>query len=75
MSYLTLCLWLVPFTLFVSLSANDNVLPTVNETTRLLSNNDVVSNYFSNKGKKPGLISLFNYAKESILPQRNKKSF
>lgn len=37
--------------------------------------NDVVSNYFSRKGKKYGLLSLFNYAKDSILPQRNKKSF
>lgn len=28
MAYFTLCLWLVPFALFVSLSANENVLPT-----------------------------------------------
>jgi hypothetical protein len=37
--------------------------------------NDVVSNYFSRKGKKYGLLSLFNYAKDSVLPQRSKKSF
>lgn len=36
MAYFTLCLWLVPFALFVSLSANENVLPTVSETTPLL---------------------------------------
>lgn len=72
--YFTLCLWLVPFALFVSLSANENVLPTHAETTPLL-NNDVVSNYFSRRGKKYGLLSFFNYAKESILPQRNKKVF
>lgn len=30
-SYFTLYLWLVPFSLFVSLSANDNVLPTTAE--------------------------------------------
>lgn len=35
--YFTLCLWLVPFALFVSLSANENVLPTHAETTPLLS--------------------------------------
>ncbi|KAG9245668.1 transmembrane adaptor Erv26 [Calycina marina] len=29
-SYFGLCVWLVPFTLFVSLSASDNVLPTMN---------------------------------------------
>ncbi|PSN30170.1 Protein TEX261 [Blattella germanica] len=74
-SYFTLCLWLVPFALFVSLSANENILPTVSETKPLLDDNDVVSNYFSRKGKKYGLLSLFNYAKDSILPQRNKKAF
>lgn len=74
MAYFTLCLWLVPFALFVSLSANDNVLPTSNERTPLLGDNDVVTNYFSSR-KKLGLLSLFNYAKESLLPERNKKSF
>lgn len=28
-SYFGLCVWLVPFSLFVSLSAGDNVLPTM----------------------------------------------
>jgi hypothetical protein len=28
-SYFGLCVWLIPFALFVSLSANDNVLPTM----------------------------------------------
>ncbi|XP_062511781.1 protein TEX261-like isoform X2 [Corticium candelabrum] len=28
LAYFTVCLWLVPFTYFVSLSANENVLPT-----------------------------------------------
>lgn len=37
LSYFTLCVWLVPFALFISLSANDNVLPTVNERSPLLS--------------------------------------
>ena len=37
--------------------------------------NDVVSNYFSRRGKKYGLLSLFNYAKDSVFPQRSKKSF
>lgn len=74
-AYFTLCLWLVLFAFFVSLLANENVLPTVAETRPLLDDNDVVSNYFSRKGKKYGLLSLFNYAKDSVLPQRNKKSF
>lgn len=36
LGYFTICLWIVPFALFVSLNANDNVLPTVNERTSLL---------------------------------------
>ncbi|CAH0391827.1 unnamed protein product [Bemisia tabaci] len=76
MAYFTLCLWLVPCALFVSLSANENILPTVAETRPLLGNdNDVVSNYFSRRCKKYGLLSFFNYAKESVLPQRSKKAF
>ncbi|KAH8418349.1 hypothetical protein KR222_002650 [Zaprionus bogoriensis] len=77
LAYFTICLWMVPFGLFVSLSANDNVLPTtVSAQERRLgsSNPDVVSNYFSGN-KKTGLLSLINYAKETLLPARSKKSF
>lgn len=65
---------MVPFALFVSLSANDNVLPTTVSDSHLAGDQDVVSNYFS-RGKKQGLLSLFNYLKNSIMPGRNKKSF
>merc|ERR1719339_579201 len=59
MAYFTVCMWLVPFSFFVSLSANENVLPTMNTMERrpLLSqeeDNDVVSNYFSKKQKGVG---------------------
>merc|ERR1739841_363394 len=42
MAYFTICLWLVPFSFFVSLSANENVLPTMNTMERrpLLSQED-----------------------------------
>ncbi|CAH1983271.1 unnamed protein product [Acanthoscelides obtectus] len=70
-AFFTLFLWLVPFALFVSLSANDNVLPTT--TDRI--DGDVVSNYFSKRNKKYGLLTFFNYAKESLLPMRTKKGF
>ncbi|XP_060526232.1 protein TEX261 [Cylas formicarius] len=70
-AYFTLYLWLVPFALFVSLSANDNVLPTIAERTDA----DVVSNYLSKRSKKYGLLTFFNYAKESLLPIRVKKGF
>ena len=34
MAYFTICLWLVPFSFFVSLSANENVLPTMSTMER-----------------------------------------
>ncbi|XP_015919814.1 protein TEX261 [Parasteatoda tepidariorum] len=76
LAYFTICLWLVPFAFFVSLSANENILPTMAETRPLNADeSDVVTNYFSRRSKRYGLLSFFNYAKESILPQRVKKSF
>lgn len=33
-SFFGICVWLVPFSLFVSLSANDNVLPTMGSSER-----------------------------------------
>lgn len=76
LAYFTICLWLVPLAFFVSLSSNDNVLPTLAETKPLISDDtDVVTNYFSKKSKRYGLLSLFNYAKDCVLPQRIKKAF
>ncbi|CAG9810769.1 unnamed protein product [Chironomus riparius] len=75
LGYFTLCLWLVPFALFVSLSANDQTLPTYQDTTSANSSeNDVVTNYFSSK-KRKNLLNFFKNAKESVLPMRSKKSF
>ncbi|KAF5273399.1 hypothetical protein FQA39_LY07416 [Lamprigera yunnana] len=71
MAYFTLCLWVVPFALFISLSANENVLPTIIQGT----SGDVVSNYFSKQQKKYGLLTLFNYAKDSVLNRYTKKGF
>merc|ERR1719320_1783585 len=76
MAYFTICLWLVPFSFFVSLSANENVLPTMSTMERrpLLShedNNDVVSNYFSKKQKGVGLLSVFNKVKDSVTPGKS----
>ncbi|XP_015789054.1 protein TEX261 [Tetranychus urticae] len=76
LGFFTLCLWIVPFSFFISLSANDNVLPTLAETRPLVSDDsDVVSHYFSRKTKKYGLYSFLNYCKENLLGSRVKKSF
>ncbi|XP_075989383.1 protein TEX261 [Anticarsia gemmatalis] len=74
-AYFTLCLWMVPLALFVSLSANDYVLPTTGEKQPLLSDNNVLTDYLSRKSKRYSLLSFFSFAKDSILPQRNKKAF
>lgn len=73
LAYFTVCLWLVPFALFVSLGANDNVLPMQNERQPLLDS-DVVTHYLSTK-KKTGLLSFFQYLKENLLPGTSKKIF
>ncbi|KAF7491068.1 Uncharacterized protein SSS_08836 [Sarcoptes scabiei] len=70
LSYFTICLWIIPFAFFVSLSVNDYVLPTSIENR---DENDLISHYFSRKDKRSGLLSLFSYAKESILPQQIEK--
>ncbi|OWF36109.1 protein TEX261-like [Mizuhopecten yessoensis] len=76
LSYFTLCLWLVPFTFFVSLSANENVLPTMTEARPQGQDpSDVVSNYFKAKGKKYGLLSFLKSAQESMLPDRVRKNY
>lgn len=76
LAYFTICLWIVPFALLVSLSANDNVLPTtvspLNETNQ---GDDIVSSIFKKRGKRLGLLSFLRNAQDSILPQRVKKSF
>lgn len=53
-SYFGLCVWLVPFALFVSLSASDNVLPTIGgEGSSSTSGGD------SNKARKgQGMIKV-----------------
>ncbi|XP_074605487.1 protein TEX261 [Brevipalpus obovatus] len=77
LGYFTTCVWMVPFAYFISLSANDYVLPTVNESMPLVSDadSDVVSHYFSRKSKKYGLSTFLNYLKETLLGPRTKKSF
>jgi len=58
--------------LFVSLSANENVLPTLGESRHIvIEDNDVVSNYFSRKQKGYGLLSIFNFMRDSVNPNKN----
>ncbi|KAL7643221.1 UNVERIFIED_CONTAM: hypothetical protein RMT77_006512 [Armadillidium vulgare] len=77
LAYFTLYVWLIPFGFFISLSANENVLPTRAETTPLLSksNEDFVTGYFNRKERRYGLLTFMNYMKEEFFPSKSKKSF
>ncbi|KAK2171010.1 hypothetical protein NP493_1114g00013 [Ridgeia piscesae] len=77
LAFFTICLWLVPFTFFVSLSANENILPTSVDPQQSQEDTegDVVTNYFKKKTKRLGLLAFLKSAQDSILPQRLKKAF
>ncbi|XP_078530664.1 protein TEX261 [Lissotriton helveticus] len=69
LAYFTFCLWITPFAFFVSLSAGENVLPST-----VQPGDDVVSNYFTKgkRGKRSGILLIFSFIKEAILPSRQK---
>lgn len=72
LGYFTI-MWLIPFAYLISLSANDRILPTVDRNTGLpKEDSDLISSYFSTR-KRVGLLSLFQSAKETLLPQTTKK--
>lgn len=54
-SYFGLCVWLVPFALFVSLSAGDNVLPSIGSEYAGSSSNRASSASEGAKTKNVGL--------------------
>ncbi|XP_019713764.1 protein TEX261 [Hippocampus comes] len=65
LAYFTICLWVIPFAFFVSLSAGENVLPST-----VQQGDDVVSNYFTKgkRGKRSGILLVFSFLKEAVLP-------
>ncbi|KAG9330844.1 hypothetical protein JZ751_021924, partial [Albula glossodonta] len=69
LAYFTICLWVIPFSFFVSLSAGENVLPST-----MQQGDDVVSNYFTKgkRGKRSGILNVFSFLKEAVLPSRQK---
>lgn len=69
LAYFTICLWVIPFSFFVSLSAGENVLPST-----MQQGDDVVSNYFTKgkRGKRSGILLIFSFIKEAVLPSRQK---
>ena len=82
-TYFTLFCWTIPVLLLMSLSANDNVLPVYSsnnsQTTNTTNsgNNDLMTNYFSRKSKKYGLLAGLRYFQQKYLPtvRRDHKSY
>jgi hypothetical protein len=61
-SYFGLCVWLVPFSLFVSLSASDNVLPTMGSEAP-----GMAGTAEDGKGKRQGMAKVIvDTVRESI---------
>lgn len=71
LAYFTLCVWLTPFTFFVSLSAGDNVLPSYQPYG---GQDDVLSHYMSHgKKQRGGLLTILEFCREAIIPSRAKR--
>ncbi|CAK8687130.1 unnamed protein product [Clavelina lepadiformis] len=75
LSYFTLCLWLIPFTFFISLSASDNVLPsTMQPLLSKSDDHDVLSHYMiKGKKKRSVLLTVFEGCKDLVVPSRSKR--
>merc|ERR1712146_320408 len=84
-SYFVLCVWLVPFTLFISLSANENVLPNFRDLSGAGQGNDAgtaatpVTATSGMYGKRQnGLLGLLTWLKskaDNVLPRSGNKTF
>ena len=67
-SFFGVCVWLVPFALFVSLSAGDNMLPTMGSAPNTPSTTDR-SSYLARRNRAGGLIkSTYSWIGEKVQP-------
>lgn len=74
LAYFTICLWVLPFAFFVSLSASENVLPTASTVPE-----DTTEPSYSYAGQRSsrrhGILAFFNFLSkktEGYLPTRTK---
>lgn len=74
LAYFTICLWILPFAFFVSLSASENVLPTAS----MAPEDSKEPNYDypgQRSSRRHGILALFNFLSrktEGYLPTRTK---
>ncbi|XP_028391143.1 protein TEX261-like [Dendronephthya gigantea] len=75
LGYFTVCLWILPFAFFVSLSANDNVLPTASMQQGPNTDYTYVG---QSSSKRQGILAIFDFIYsqlQNIFPTRSVKSF
>lgn len=68
-SYFLVCIWLVPLALFISLTANENMLPMTNDTSQNGFNGNLPGGYYNQrKSGKYSLKNAMDYVKDNFLP-------
>ncbi|KAI8146450.1 transmembrane adaptor Erv26-domain-containing protein [Fennellomyces sp. T-0311] len=65
-AFFGVCVWLIPFTYFISLSANDNALPTTGETSNTATVDAIPSHH--KKGLLRSVFSVFDRKNNDVLP-------
>lgn len=66
-SYFGLCVWLVPFALFVSLSAGDNVLPTMGTEPAHDGGSGSGSSFGGKTNRPQGMVkAVVDWARDTI---------
>ncbi|XP_065556811.1 protein TEX261-like [Artemia franciscana] len=75
LGFFTVCLWLIPFVFLISLSANENVLPTLAENINHAGSEEVFAAYYSKKRQRSGLLSVITNLKEKLFSSRERKLY
>lgn len=70
--YFIVCCWVLPFTILISTTAGDNVLPYTNNNS---GHNDVLSHYYTAHSKKTrsSFLRYLEIFKEKFMPNRTNK--
>ena len=70
--YFIVCCWVLPFTILISTTAGDNVLPYTNNSS---GHNDVLSHYYTAHSKKTrsSFLKYIEIFKEKFMPYRTNR--
>ena len=67
--FFTVCCWTVPFTILISTSANDQVLPMSGSQHQ----GDTLSHYMTHKKKRSSFLSVLEGLKDKFMPDKQNK--